>query len=93
MPKKTLLKAEILLLSENEEAQHYLFHKLGHYPEISAKVEDDRLVLIGESAYISYILDILQRQLAKRYKETTLLVPNYKFVLNPNLLLYPSKEH
>ena len=93
MPKKTLLKAEILLLSENEEAQHYLFHKLGHYPEISAKVEDDRLILIGESAYLSYILDVLERQLAKRYDTTTLLVPNYKFVLTPNLLPFPSKEH
>ena len=92
MPKQTLLKAEILLITEDEAAQHYLFHKLGQYPEINAKVEDDRLVLIGESAYISYILDVLQRQLAKRYKKTTLLVPNYKFVLTPNLLLYPSKE-
>lgn len=93
MSQQTLVKAEIVLMPENEAAQHYLFHKLGHYPEIEAKVKDKHVILIGEGAYIGYILDVLKRQLAKRFKDTTLLVLSYQFVFCPSLLFKPSKEY
>lgn len=92
MSQQTLIKAEIVLMTENEAAQHYLFHKLEHYPEIEASTKDRHFILIGDGAYIGYILEVLKRQVAKRFKDTTLLVLSYQFVFCPSLLLDPSKE-
>ena len=75
MPKQTLLKAEILLITEDEAAQHYLFHKLGHYLKSMQKLKMIGSSLSEKSAYISYILDVYQRQLAKRYKKNDLACP------------------
>lgn len=78
---KTFLKAEVMVLTENEKALAYFFQKLSLYPEILHHTMDDTIVLIGESGYLSYVIELIERQLARRFDKTRLVLLSYQFAL------------
>lgn len=75
-----LLRAELMLASEDDRAFGYLFNKLERYPNIVYGVREDKIIVFGESAHLSYIIEILVRQLAGRFDDTTLRY-SYQFAL------------
>lgn len=78
---KTFLKVEAVVFTENEKALTYFFQKLSLYPEVLHHTIDDKIILIGESAYLIYIVELIERQLSRRFDHTHLVVLSYQFAL------------
>lgn len=81
---KTFLKVEVMILAEKDTALEYFFQKLTLYPEILHHTLDDKIILIGESGYVIYVLELLERQLSRRFDKTELVTLSYQFALLGN---------
>ena len=75
------MKAELLLITGDERAFGYLFQKISHYPELAYKIEEDKIILFGESKNLMYVVELLVKQLARRFDNTKLFVCSFGFGL------------